>query len=358
MEVINIDTIGPLTKDAEGYEYILVIIDCFTRWVEIYPLKDVSAKSAAVKLLEFTGRFGIPTKCRSDRGSQFVNEVIHELFILLEVEHEFTMAYSKEENGIVERANREVNRHLRDLLWDKRVYDQWSFACIPLVMRIINSEVKTSTGCSPAQLLYGDAVNLHVNMFKKLNKPVTVNYDYFRNLVKMQDILLTVAAELQKDTDLYHLNMRKTSDSSNIDIELAVNGLVLWDDPARSTPKLQYAWQGPFLILKKEGNEITLQCLINHKIWTTHVNRVRPYLYDAKLGFPSPEETAARDLNEFFVEKIKDHKLIESNANITSVVAWYVLVLDVLYDGFTIGIWYLCGSSRDTYLSKPHTLYM
>jgi hypothetical protein len=193
-------------------------------------------------------------------------------------------------------------------------------------MRIINSEVKASTGCSPAQLLYGDAISLQVNMFKKLNKPVSINYIYFRNLVKMQNILLTVAAELQKDTDLYHLTMRKSLDSSNTDIELAVNNLVLWDDPAKSSPKLQYSWQGPFLIIKKEGNEITLQCLINHKTWTTHVNRVRPYFYDEKLGFPSPEETAARDLHEFFVEKIKDHKLIESDANSSRVNSYLFLV--------------------------------
>ena len=29
--------IGPLTKDAHGNEYILVIIDAFSRWVELFP---------------------------------------------------------------------------------------------------------------------------------------------------------------------------------------------------------------------------------------------------------------------------------------------------------------------------------
>jgi transposase InsO family protein len=146
MQVINIDTIGPLPKDEEGNEHILVIIDCFTRWVELYPLKDVRALSAAKKLLEFAGRFGIPVKIRSDRGTQFVNEIIQELLSLIKCDHELTIAYSKEENGIVERVNQEVIRHLRDMLWDVRIFEHWSFACIPLIMRIINSEVKTSTG--------------------------------------------------------------------------------------------------------------------------------------------------------------------------------------------------------------------
>jgi hypothetical protein len=33
-------------------------------------------------------------------------------------EHELTIAYSKKENAIVERANQEVIRHLRALLFD------------------------------------------------------------------------------------------------------------------------------------------------------------------------------------------------------------------------------------------------
>jgi hypothetical protein len=40
------DTIGPLPEDKEGNQYILVIIDCFTRFVEIYPTKTVNAQES------------------------------------------------------------------------------------------------------------------------------------------------------------------------------------------------------------------------------------------------------------------------------------------------------------------------
>ena len=59
MEVLNFDTIGPLQKDIEWeYEYILVVIDRFTRWVELYPLRTVSASEAARALLNHTGQYG------------------------------------------------------------------------------------------------------------------------------------------------------------------------------------------------------------------------------------------------------------------------------------------------------------
>ena len=68
-----------------------------------------------------------------------------------EVEHSFATAYSKEENGIVERGNREVMRHLRAMLFDARVNDKWSFEQLPMVQRIMNTVEKTSTGVTPAE---------------------------------------------------------------------------------------------------------------------------------------------------------------------------------------------------------------
>ena len=56
----------------------------------------------------------------------FRNELFSELARMPEVEHSFTTAYSKEENGIVERANQEVMSHLRAMPFDARMHDKWS----------------------------------------------------------------------------------------------------------------------------------------------------------------------------------------------------------------------------------------
>ena len=77
-----------------------------------------------------------------------------------EVEHSFTTAYLKEENGIVERANQEVMRHLRAMLFDARVHDKWSFEQLPMVQRIMNTVEKTSTGVTPAELILNNSIRL------------------------------------------------------------------------------------------------------------------------------------------------------------------------------------------------------
>ena len=52
MERLNIDTIGPLPADDNGNQYILVVIDTFTRWIELYALKTLEATEAARALLQ------------------------------------------------------------------------------------------------------------------------------------------------------------------------------------------------------------------------------------------------------------------------------------------------------------------
>ncbi len=96
-------------------------------------------------------------RIRTDQGSQFVNDIVAELLKLIGVEHELTLAYSKEESAIVERANKEVMRHLKAILLDKNIVNDWAIS-LPLVQRIMNASVHSAIGVSPAQLLFGNAV--------------------------------------------------------------------------------------------------------------------------------------------------------------------------------------------------------
>ena len=59
-----------------------------------------------------------PRQLRSDNGPHFIADVIKEILALVGIEQCLTLAYSKEENAIVERFNKEINRHLRALTLD------------------------------------------------------------------------------------------------------------------------------------------------------------------------------------------------------------------------------------------------
>ena len=92
---------------------------------------------AAGCIFQHFGRYGTPDVIHTDQGPAFRNELFSELSRLSQVEHSFATAYSKEENGLVERANQEVMRHL-----------------------IMNTVEKTSTGVTPAELILNNSIRL------------------------------------------------------------------------------------------------------------------------------------------------------------------------------------------------------
>jgi hypothetical protein len=94
-EVIALDRILPLVIDEKGHQYVLVIIDAFSRWVELYPPKEL----LLMCIFQHLGRFGAPERILTDRGTAFHNELASELLHMCRAQHELTIAYSKEENA-------------------------------------------------------------------------------------------------------------------------------------------------------------------------------------------------------------------------------------------------------------------
>lgn len=302
MDVLNIDTIGPVAKDSQNNEHIIVIIDCFTRWIELFPVPDTSALSAARALLQHVGRFGTPGILRSDRGSQFVNNIITEFNSLVVTDPQYSLAYSKEENAIVERANKEVLRHLRAIISDQRVQDNWSSDQLPLVQRILNAEEKTNTGISPAELLFGKAVDLGRRILRPpVSQPQQSLSDYWDKMLKQQALLIQVAQETQRKHDTHHMSVFDPDFT-----EYPVNSFVLVTPPEGNRPKLALRKKGPYKVVNCIGSKYTLQDLVSLKHFDIHISNLSPFNYDSTRT--DPTKIALDDAQEFVIESILAHR--------------------------------------------------
>ena len=77
------DLLDMSVTSTKGNHYVLVMVDCFSRWTEACPLSDKTAISVADALFSnIVCRFGMPTVIHSDQGREFENKVMHELCIL------------------------------------------------------------------------------------------------------------------------------------------------------------------------------------------------------------------------------------------------------------------------------------
>jgi hypothetical protein len=156
---INVDSVGPLMPDRYGNRHILVIIDCFTRFVELYPTQSTEMEPTRNIFIQHFGRYGVPEQILSDNGSQFRNGMVPTTIKLTGIQHEFALSYSKEENAMVERANKEVVRHIKNMMYEAKSDDEWSLY-VPFVQRIINTTPHSILGVPPAQLMFGNSAQL------------------------------------------------------------------------------------------------------------------------------------------------------------------------------------------------------
>ncbi|KAL2091246.1 hypothetical protein ACEWY4_013509 [Coilia grayii] len=76
LELVGMDLVGKLAKTAEGHEYICVMTDYFTKWTEAYPLKTKTAAEVTGCIIDFFYRFGAPKRLLTDRGGEFVNQLV------------------------------------------------------------------------------------------------------------------------------------------------------------------------------------------------------------------------------------------------------------------------------------------
>ena len=108
----------------------------------------------------------------------------------------------------MERANQEVLRHLRALLFDSRIHDKWSFEQLPLVQRIMNTVEKTSTGVTPADLILNHSLRLSSHIMTPIgdvDSSFTSLSDRMDEWISKQHTLLVVAQESQRQSDQHQL---------------------------------------------------------------------------------------------------------------------------------------------------------
>jgi hypothetical protein len=74
---LSIDLVGPFPMSPEGYTHLLTVRCTFSKWLEVFPLKDEKATSV-VEVLE-REMFCPPEGIHSDNGCQFTSCLLKEV---------------------------------------------------------------------------------------------------------------------------------------------------------------------------------------------------------------------------------------------------------------------------------------
>ena len=273
---VAIDLVGPLPMSGRKHRWILTLVDCATRYPEAIPMKGIDTIECAEELVNIFSRIGIPQEILSDRGSQFVSDLMRDISRLLSVRQLQTTPYHAQCNGLVERWNGTLRRMIQKMAAEKP--SDWD-RYIPALLFSYREVAQASLGFSPFELVYGRSVRGPMSVLRDIwadediNEQTKTTYQYVLELRERLESTCKLAHdELRKAQGNQHKWFNKKAKAKH----LMEGDQVLLLLPAKMN-KLEMQWQGPFDIIKKvRENDYVINLDGQHKMF--HANMLRKYL--------------------------------------------------------------------------------
>ncbi|GFW74190.1 hypothetical protein TNCV_2523941 [Trichonephila clavipes] len=198
LSTYHVDFIGPLPSTNKSYQHIFTVVDAFTKFTWLYPVKTVSAESALEKLKQQQKTFGNPIRIISDRGSAFTSKLFNDYCDEENIQHLQIATGVPRGNGQVERIHRTLIPVLTKLSLDDST--KW-YKYVDRLQRILNSTISRSTKWTPFELLVG---------IKMRNKED----------ILIKDLLLEeMAKELLEQREFLRNDAKRTSKPYSLKIE-------------------------------------------------------------------------------------------------------------------------------------------
>ncbi|XP_063626442.1 uncharacterized protein K02A2.6-like [Cydia splendana] len=145
---IHIDFAGPIS----GYQ-LLIVVDAFSKWVEIIPTKTTTSSFCIQKLDELFDTFGLPYTLVSDNGRQFTSQEFQNFLSNNGIVHKTIAPYHPATNGQAERFVQTIKKTLHKLEGESGVITQK----ILKVKRILRG-TPGSSGDTPYMRMFGREV--------------------------------------------------------------------------------------------------------------------------------------------------------------------------------------------------------
>lgn len=284
---IGIDIMGPFPVTSRNKRFLLVIVDYFTRWIEVFPLSTTTSIAISELLIDqlFT-RYGFPKYILSDNGPQFVSNMFRSFCDTLNIQQKLTANYHPQSN-MTER----VNRTLKPLIaiYAQRLPHSWDKEIQKLAFAIRTS-VNETTGEIPAFLMFGRDIkgplDLIIGEPTIGPPPLTIEHKEIQDYkTKLINNLRCAYNTTRERSDIEKHNQKMKYDQHTNSRQFKVGDLVWIAIPTSHIGdhtvgnKLQPHYDGPCRLIKQLSpiTFVVRRLRDNVDLGATNTDRLKPY---------------------------------------------------------------------------------
>jgi hypothetical protein len=261
-EGIAIDVIGPVITSTNKTSLMLTVVDTYTRYGEVYPLRRQTTKEIVQTLItNWICRYGMPKSILSDNGRAFVASIYRACLRHMGVSVRHITPYRPEANGICERLNGTIINMLRAYVHTD--HSKWVMY-LPYVMFAYNTSRHPHTNYTPYFLMHGHEANIGSNVLLDGESTNTLDkVEYIKDMLSnfhqahsnIQDRVAQSATERQEA----NLKIAKTLKAYDIGQHVYVYMKPMSSKKKGLSKKFMLLYHGPYKIVR-QLNAVTYVC--------------------------------------------------------------------------------------------------
>ena len=272
---VSIDFMTGLPVTDRGNTVLLTAICCFSRWVELIPLPNRSAREVAMALTRsIFFRHGC-CQIVSDSGKEFIGEIMSHVYELLGIDARTSTFYHPASQGKIERTHRVIANILAKFVSSGQT--DWDLFVSPCMMAM-NSAIHSATGFSPYFLLHGRDPTLPPDALL-LNEPPPQWRDYPQFVENLLRHTYQAFTEARQQIGKLSAKNRDRVNAKARPRNIEVGQRVLLYTPKVSEGekrKLAMYWRPGFEIVQKFGNvNYLIEEIATKKKQLVHVDRIK-----------------------------------------------------------------------------------
>ena len=266
---VHVDLLQMPTS-SEGHKYLVVLVDAFSRAVELVPIKSKEADIVSEAIVTgWVCRYGCPESFCSDQGKEFVNDIHSNLCKQLGIKLAFTTPGHPASNGRVERVNRTLLTYFRKYV---ATDSEW-LRQVPFARFALNTSSHSSTLQTPFFLLhFNDPLLPHeLLLHPQPNYSERADADLLRRIVRAY-------RETEEYNSAAFLKQKEAFDKRTQERSFRVGDRVYITSSgdARLGKKLRAKYEGPFFVERLlSSNNLLLRRNRGQKVLRVHYNRVK-----------------------------------------------------------------------------------